>query len=102
MFGLSEQISGHPVGFGGVIGDDHRFSWVGQAVYPHHAEDLALGEGDEQVAGAEDFIHRWDRFRAIGQRSDGLRAAQGIHFAHAAQGAGGQDDGGNRLVIGNW
>ncbi len=95
MFGLGQQVSSDPGGARRIIGDDHRFGRSGQPVDTDHAVHLALGQGDEQVAGTKDFIYRADAAGAVRQRGDGLRAADGVHFLDSQQRGSGQDNGRN-------
>eukprot|EP01022_Parablepharisma_sp_SALTPOND_P017907 TRINITY_DN290_c1_g1_i2.p1 TRINITY_DN290_c1_g1~~TRINITY_DN290_c1_g1_i2.p1 ORF type:complete len:1623 (-),score=570.02 TRINITY_DN290_c1_g1_i2:20056-24924(-) len=90
VLGLREQVHGDPVGIGGTIADDQDFRGAGDHVDAHHAEHAALGGGHIGIAGADDLVHLRDGRGAIGQRADGLRAADGEDAVHAGNGGGRQ------------
>ena len=75
VFGLGEQVGGDPFGVAGAVGEDEDFARAGELVDGDGAEHLAFGLDDVGVAGAEDFDHGRDGLRAVGERGDGLRAA---------------------------
>jgi len=93
VFGLGAEVGGHPFGVGRAVGDDHDLARSGQEVDADQAEDLALGFRHVGVPGAEDLVDRRDRAGAERQGGDGLRAADGVDLAHAAQVEGGEDVG---------
>ena len=98
MLGLGQQVGGNPGGIGAVVGDDDRFGWTIQAVNADEAIDLALGQGREQIAGADDFVHARNALGAEGQRGHGQRAADGEDCVDPGDGGGGEDDIGNTAV----
>ncbi len=93
VFGLREEIGGDPRRVGRVVGDDDGFGGAGESVEADEAEHLPFGEGDEQAAGANDFIHTGNRLCAERHGRDCLRAADTEHFIHAGDLRGGEDDG---------
>jgi hypothetical protein len=52
---------------------------------------VALGQGDEEITGADDLIDLGDTFCAVGQRGDALSAADAIDLGDAQLVAGGED-----------
>jgi hypothetical protein len=67
------------------VGDDQHFRRAGDHVDADRAEDLALGGRDIGVARPDDLGHRPDRLGAVGERRDGLRAADAVDFRHAGK-----------------
>ena len=47
----------------------------------HLAEDVPLGQGDEQVARPDDHVHRGQALDAVSQRGHRLGAADAVDFA---------------------
>ena len=90
VLGLGEQVDRHPVGIGRAVGDDQHLRRAGHHVDADDAEDAALGAGDVGVAGTDDLVHLRNGLRAVGQRRDGLRAADGEHAIDAGQMGSGQ------------
>ena len=86
---LGEQVDGHRVGVGGVVGDDQHLRGSGQQVDPHTAEQLSLRLCHEGVAGTDDHV-------------DGAQAVEGAvgHGAHRLDASQGVDLVGARLVHG--
>lgn len=102
VLGLRNQVAGDEVGFGGLIGEDDNFTRTGDAVDIDRAEDLTFGEGDEQVAGADDFIDRRESFDAIGHRGDRLGTPDAVHLLNAQLVASGQQVGVVAAEFGRW
>ena len=83
MFGLTEQIHGHPIGRGTAVGQHQNFTWPGNHVDTNLPKHPALGAGNIGITGAGDFVHARHRGRAIGQRRDGLRPTHRKRLGHA-------------------
>ena len=62
MLGLPKQIAGDQGRVGGVVGEHQDFRRPGEQVDAAASEELALGFGDELVAGAAQDV---DRFHAV-------------------------------------
>ncbi len=91
VFCLGEQVHGDPVGVGFAVADHEDFRGAGDHVDADNAEDFALGGGDENVAGADDFINGRNGFCAIGERAHGLGTANGEDPVNTGNRCGGQD-----------
>ena len=85
VLGLREEIHRHPVRARAVVGDDENLRWTGDHVDADQAEHAALGRGDIGIAGADDLVDRRQRGRAVGERADRLRAADGEHAINARE-----------------
>ncbi len=85
MLGLRQQVGGDPVGIAVLVGDDQHLRGAGDHVDADLAEHDALGGGDIGVAGADDLGDRRDGFGAVGERRDGLRAADAENLVDAGQ-----------------
>ncbi len=77
------------------VGDHDDLARAGDAVDVDGAENVLLGQGDEEVARPDDLVDRLqpDRAQAVGQGRDPLGAADPIDLGHAQRVAGGQDVG---------
>ena len=95
MLGLADQVGGDERRNGRAVGDQHDLARAGDAVDVDRAEDVLLGQRDEEVARPDDLVDRLqpDRLHAVGQRRDALGAADPIDLGHAERMAGGQDVG---------
>ena len=78
MLGLAQQVGGDQPRIGRVVGDHEDLGRARQQVDAHAAEQLALGLGDVDVAGAHEHV---DRGHAVdqpeghrGQRLDAAKA----------------------------
>ena len=80
-------------GSGGVVGQDDDLAGPGDAVDGHLAEDVPLGQGHEDVAGADDHVHGAQPVHAVGQRRHRLGAADAVDLADAQLMADGQQVG---------
>ena len=98
VLGLREQLARDVFGTRALVAHDQHFRRSGEPVDPARAEDLALRFGHVDVPGSDDLIDRRDRRRAVGQRRNGLRAADRIELVDAAQAAGVPDRGVDRPV----
>ena len=85
MLGLREQIHRHPVRIAGTIRNDQDFRRTGHHVDADNAEDAALGGRHIGVARPDDLVYLRDRFRAVCQRPDRLRTADGEHTIDPGQ-----------------
>ncbi len=83
VFGLGEEVGGDVVGSGGVVGDHDHFAGAGERIDVDGAVGLLLGEGDEQVSGADDFVDGGDTVAAVGEGGDGLGAAHPVDLVDA-------------------
>ena len=90
VLGLRQQVGRDPVRDCRRVGDDQHFGRAGDHVDADLAEHLALGGGDIGIAGADDLGDRRDGRGAIGERRDGLRAADAIDLVDAGEMRGGQ------------
>jgi hypothetical protein len=90
VLGLREEVHRHPVGVGVAIADHQDFGRAGNHVDADDAEDPALGRGDVGIAGADDLVYLRNGLRAIGQRRNRLRAADGEYAIDAGQGCRGK------------
>ena len=89
VLGLSDQIGGDELRIA-ALGEDDRFGGAGEHVDGAIGADQPLGGGDEAIAGAENFVDARNRARAVGQRGDGLRAADARDRTHAQAFGGGE------------
>ena len=86
------KVGGDPVGAVPAVRDHHDLAWSCHHVDADDAVQLALGLGDPGVAGAGDDVHGRDAVGAIGERGNGLRAADAPQFVHARDVRGGEDE----------
>ena len=56
MFGLGDEVGRREVGPRRFVGDDDHLARPGDRIDVDFAEDMFLGQGDEQVAGADDLV----------------------------------------------
>ena len=90
MFGLAEQVHGHPVRRRRAVGQHQDLARTGNHVDAHRAEHPALGRRHIGIARAGDLVHLGHRRRAVGQRRHRLRATDREHPRHAGHMGGGQ------------
>ena len=83
MLGLAEEIGGDEPGVGRLVGDDQDLRGAGEQVDPHPAEQLALGLGDERIAGPDQHV---DGLEAIDEAERHRR--QALHAAEGEDGVG--------------
>ena len=86
MLRLTEQISRDIAWIGFFIRDDQYLARARDHVDGNGAEHLLLRFRDKGVAGADDLVDLRDRFRAVSQRRDRLRAADLEDLIHARDG----------------
>ena len=77
VLGLTEQVGGNVGRVGGVIGNDQHLGRTGDHVDIDRAERQLLGCRNKGVARTNDLVHLRDKARAVGQRGNRLRAADG-------------------------
>ena len=68
-----------------AVGDDHDLGRTRERLDADRARDLALGEGDVAVPGADDHVDRADGLGAVRERGDRLRATDPVHLGDADQ-----------------
>ena len=93
VFRLGDEVGGAEARVGGFVGHNDGFRGAEHAVNVHLPLHHSLGTGDEHIAGAADFVHLGDAFRAVGQGADGRDAAHLIDGIHAGDAGGGEDGG---------
>src|SRR5205814_2218472 len=89
---------------GRIVGHDDGLGWAVDGVDADMTKDLALGERDEDIAGAADLVDARDRLGAVGEGGNRLGAARHenpgdtgdrggreLHGRHASFRAGGAD-----------
>ena len=90
VLGLAEQVHRHPVRRRRAVGQHEDFAGAGNHVDAHLPEHVLFGAGHVGVAGAGDLVHARHAGRAVSERGNGLRAANGESAAHARHVRGGQ------------
>jgi len=89
---LRQQIGGDPMRVVILVGDDQHFRRTGDRIDADGAEHLPLGCRHIGIAGTDNFDHRLDRLGAMGQRGDGLGAADAVDFFNARKFGGGEHE----------
>ncbi len=74
MLRLGEEIRGNEGRICILFGDDQDLARTRQHIDPHLAENHPLGQGDVDVAGADDLIDPGDGFRPPGKGGNSLGA----------------------------
>jgi len=90
VLGLAEQIGRDESRIGFRVGDDEHLARPGEHVERDFAVHLALGQRDEDVSGADDFVHAADGLRPVGERRDRMGAADAIDLGHSQAARGGE------------
>jgi hypothetical protein len=85
VLGLAEQVGGAHLGVDRVVGDDQRLGGPGEQVDADPAVELALGLGDEGVAGPHQHVDRRDRAGADRHGGDRLDAAEHVDLVGAGE-----------------
>ena len=85
VFRLGQQVGGHLVSPGAVVGDHQHLAGAGEGIDRHPAVHRLFGQGHVEVARACDHIHPRDRGGAVGQGSDRLGAADAVDLVNAGQ-----------------
>ncbi len=91
VLGLREEIGGDDLGVGAFVGHDEDLARARDRVDVDEAEDEALRAGDEDVARPDDLLDPSDRFGAVGERGDRLRASGVDDLRDAGDLGGGED-----------
>ncbi len=74
-----------------LVDDHHHLGRAGERRrHAHEPGHLALGDGDVDVARADDHVDRRHRLGAVGHGADGLGAADGVHLVDPGDGGGRQ------------
>ena len=93
MFRLGQQIRGHLVRLGRVVGDHQHLARSRQGIDAHLAVHRLLGQGHVDVARSADHIHFVDAFGAVGHGGDRLGTTDAQHAADTGQMGGSQNNG---------
>ncbi len=83
MLGLREEVCGDEVGACRVVREHDDLARPRDRVDADRAVDEPLRRGDVLVARPRDDIDARDGLRPVGQRGDGVRAADLIDLRHA-------------------
>ena len=76
MLGLAQKVGGHPCRVAAAVRQNKNFGRSCDHINADLAENLALGGGNIDVAGAYDLVHGGYTLGAISQRGYGLCAAR--------------------------
>ena len=76
VLGLAQKVGGHPRGVAAAIRQNKNFGRSCDHINADLAENLALGGGNIDVAGADDLVHGGYTFGAVGKGCHGLCAAR--------------------------
>ncbi|MPM67052.1 hypothetical protein SDC9_113968 [bioreactor metagenome] len=98
MLRLAQQIRRDKCGVGRIVRNDEDFARPCNHIDRDLAEHLSFCLGNIGVAGADDFIHLRDGFRAIGQRGNRLRTARFKNTIHPRELCRRENRRGNRPV----
>ena len=91
MLCLREQVGGDPLRVRAAVRHAAHFRRPGDHVDAYGAKDQTLCHSDEGIARADDLKYRLHGFRAIGQHSDALGAADFIDFLYTGHVGSGED-----------
>ena len=80
MFRLPEKVRGAKFPIHRVVSNYHGFRWPRKEIDPNAAEQLSLCLCHKGIAGPDEHMNRFDRFRPNGHRADRLNATQNINF----------------------
>jgi hypothetical protein len=89
VLGLGEQVDGHDEGVRVLVSDDEHLGGAGEEVDADLSEELALGLGDEGVAGPRQHVDGLDGLGSDRHGGDGLNAAQHVDLVGTGQAHGG-------------
>lgn len=78
MLSLGEKVHCDPIRVGAGVGDDQNFGWPGDHIDPDHTEDATLGRRHIGIARAHNLVHGGNGRGTVGERSNRLRAADGV------------------------
>ena len=101
MLGLGQQVGGHLVCPGAVVGDHQHLTGPCQRIDCHAAVDRFFGQGHVEVAGAADHVDPGNGGGTEGQGADRLGAPNPIHLLDPGQ-VGGRQHGFMGLAAGAW
>ena len=76
MLGLAQKVGGHPRGVAAAVRQNKNFRRSCDHINADLAENLALGGGNIDVAGADDLVHGGNTLGAVGKGCHGLCAAR--------------------------
>ena len=85
MLALSKKISCECLRVGVLVGDDQYFARTGNKVDANLSVALALGLSDVLVAGTDNHVDRKNALGTIGERCNGLHAAESVDFVRAGE-----------------
>ena len=97
MLGLAQEVGCHQLRVRALVGDHRHLGRPGEQVDPDPAEELALGLGDERIAGTDDHVHRGYRGIRIVEQAEGHRR-QRLHAAEREDAV--RSRGGDRMQCG--
>ncbi len=75
MFGLRQKVGGHMLRVAAAVVDHQNLARSGDHVDVDLTEDLLLGRGHIDVAGAGNLVDPWHAFGTKGQRRNRLGSA---------------------------
>ena len=82
---MSKKISCECLRVGVLVGDDQYFAGTGNKVDANLSVALALGLSDVLVAGTDNHVDRKNALGTIGERCNGLHAAESVDFVRAGE-----------------
>ena len=85
VLGLGEEVHRDPVRVRVAVADHDDLRGSRHHVDADHPEHAPLRGGDVGVAGADDLVHLRHALRTVGERTDRLRAADGVDPVDAAE-----------------
>ena len=89
MFGLRDKVGGNVGRVAALAGDDD-FRGAGEHVDGAVESDEALGGGDVEISGADNFGHTRNTGGSVGQGGDGVCPAETIELGDAEEMSGGK------------
>ena len=90
VLGLGHEVGGHDGRVGGLVGEHADLGRAGDHVDADVAGHVALGGRHVGVARAHDLVAGRDGLGAVGDRGDGLGAADGVDLVDAGDCGGGE------------
>ena len=82
---MRRKISCECLRVGVLVGDDQYFAGTGNKVDANLSVALALGLSDILVAGTDNHVDRKNALGTIGERCNGLHAAESVDFIRAGE-----------------
>ena len=101
VLGLGQQVGGHLIGPGAVVGDHQHLTGPCQRIDCHAAVDRFFGQGHVEVAGAADHVDPGNGGGTEGQGPDRLGAPNPINLLDPGQ-VGRRQHGFMGLAAGAW